>query len=74
MPMEYCTSAERPTYFAVSNSLLSPLLLSGVVGGALATVIGYQGLFWISGGLGIILILAARRLRDPRSLPDFSLS
>ncbi|MDD8043397.1 MAG: MFS transporter [Verrucomicrobiota bacterium] len=71
MPMEYCTSSERPTYFALSNSLLSPLLLIGVLGGLLTPAIGYHGLFLISGVFGVLVLLIGTRLKDPRSLPNF---
>ena len=44
--LEYCESSERPTYIGLTNTLLAlPVVLAPLVGGWLATLIGFPGLF-----------------------------
>jgi len=44
--LEFCEPKDRPTYIGLTNTLLAPvLILSPIIGGWLATVAGYNGLF-----------------------------
>jgi MFS family permease len=44
--LEFCQPEDRPTYIGLTNTLLAPvLILSPIIGGWLATVAGYNGLF-----------------------------
>ena len=44
--LEFCEPEDRPTYIGLTNTLLAPvLILSPILGGWLATVAGYNGLF-----------------------------
>lgn len=67
MPMEYAESQDRPTYYALSNTLLSPFYLSAMLGGLLIPLIGYHGLFILAAGFASITSLCAILfVRDPR--------
>ncbi|MEW6236874.1 MAG: MFS transporter [Candidatus Omnitrophota bacterium] len=67
MPMEYADSRDHPTYYALSNTLLAPFYLSGLLGGFFVPYIGYRGLFLLSSFFALLtLICAIRFVRDPR--------
>jgi len=67
MPMEYADSRDRPTYYALSNTLLAPFYLSAMLGGVLIPFIGYQGLFIVAASFALITSLCALLIiRDPR--------
>lgn len=66
--LEFCEPEDRPTYIGLTNTLLAPvLILSPIIGGWLATVAGYNGLFIasllfsVAGGLMLTLWV-----REPR--------
>ncbi len=67
--VEFCDPERRPTYLALSNSLLGPTGLIALLGGGLAGTIGYNGLFVIAGlfalGSALCLIFA---VSEPRKL------
>jgi MFS family permease len=47
--LEFCRPEERPTYVGLTNTLLAPMLsLAPLLGGWLATVAGYHGLFAVA--------------------------
>jgi MFS family permease len=47
--LEFCRPQERPTYVGLTNTLLAPMLsLAPLLGGWLATVAGYHGLFLVA--------------------------
>ncbi|MGC9328131.1 MAG: MFS transporter [Candidatus Hinthialibacter sp.] len=67
MPMEYADSRDRPTYYALSNTLLAPFYLSALLGGFLIPFIGYRGLFVLAAGFAFLTSLGAVFfIRDPR--------
>jgi MFS family permease len=44
--VEFCAPEDRPTYIGLTNTLLAPMLTLGpILGGWLATTLGYPGLF-----------------------------
>ena len=44
--LEFCEAKDRPTYIGLTNTLLAPvLILSPLIGGWLASIAGYSGLF-----------------------------
>lgn len=67
--IEFCPPTERPTYIGLTNTLLAPVLtLAPLLGGWLATVTGYAGLF----GVALVAALLGAGLmfgwvREPRS-------
>jgi MFS family permease len=69
MSIEFCADEDRPTYIGLTSTLLAPVsIVAPLLGGALATVAGYAGLFVISalcGALGAMLM--AFWVRDPRA-------
>lgn len=69
MPMEYADSRDRPTYYALSHTLLSPFYLSGMLGGILIGCIGYHGLFTVSMTFSVLTMLIVLLLiREPRTI------
>ena len=67
MPMEYAPSQDRPTYYALSNTLLAPFYLSAMLGGALIPYLGYRGLFVMAACFACATSLCAVLfVRDPR--------
>jgi MFS family permease len=72
--VEFAPPANRPTYIGLTNTLLAPMLTLGpLVGGWLATVLGYSGLF--GAGLTIALLgglLMTLWVREPRSVVRLS--
>ncbi len=68
MPMEYADSIDRPTYYALSNTLTAPFYLSGMLGGALIGWFGYQPVFLLTAGFALVtVVLEMGVVRDPRS-------
>jgi MFS family permease len=66
--MEFGAPQDRPTYIGLSNTLLAPgRSLAPIIGGILATVVGYGGMFAVAmvlaGAGGLLLALW---VRDPR--------
>ena len=58
--LEFCEPEDRPTYIGLTNTLLAPvLILSPIIGGWLATVAGYNGLF-----IATLILLRHRRSDD----------
>lgn len=69
MPMEYADSRDRPTYYALSNTLLAPFYLSALLGGFLIPFIGYRGLFIMAASFASFTLLCAIFfVRDPRRI------
>ncbi len=67
MPMEYADSRDRPTYYALSYTLLSPFYLSAMLGGALIPWVNYQGIFILAAFFALLTTLCAIFfVRDPR--------
>jgi len=66
--LEFAPPADRPTYIGLTSTLLAPVrALAPVLGGALASGVGYGGLFAAAAGLSLIgALLLATRVADPR--------
>lgn len=68
--LEFAPESERPTYVGLTNTLLAPFrTLAPIIGGALATGLGYPGLFVIAAALsaaGALLLMVC--VREPRTL------
>ena len=65
---ELCNEEDRPTYVALANLVTSPFILSSVLGGWIANILGYNIVFIVSGFFALsatfyLLIL----VREPRS-------
>ena len=72
--LEFAPSEERPTYIGLTNTLLAPVrTLAPIIGGSLASIIGFPGLFAIAAVLSVGgSLLMILRVREPRSLrPTF---
>jgi MFS family permease len=68
--LEFCAPEDRPTYIGLTNTLLAPVaVLSPILGGALATLAGYQGLFVLAAACGAgAAVLMAVWVREPRHI------
>ena len=66
--LEFCAPEDRPTYIGLTNSLLAPVAVAApLIGGLLATVAGYQGLFVVSALCSLTCAaLMALWVREPR--------
>jgi MFS family permease len=54
---EICSEEDRPTYVALTNVITAPFILSGMFGGIIANVFGYNTLFSMSILFSIITFL-----------------
>jgi MFS family permease len=54
---EICSEEDRPTYVALTNVITAPFILSGMFGGIIANVFGYNTLFTMSIFFSIITFL-----------------
>lgn len=66
--LEFCAPEDRPTYIGLTNTLLAPvLILAPILGGGLAGLFGYRGLFSIALGVAIAgALLLWAWVREPR--------
>ncbi len=68
--MEFAAPDERPTYIGLSNTLQAPArALAPIIGGLLATVLGYRGMFPVAillAGVGGLML--ALWVHEPRHL------
>ena len=53
----------RPTYLGFMNTILFPTSFAPLLGGVLVHLMGYEGLFMFSIGIGILAFLTATRLQ-----------
>jgi MFS family permease len=70
--LEFCEPEDRPTYIGLTNTLLAPAqTLAPIVGGALATWLGYRGMFLVAlvvSLLGSLMLIVW--VREPRKTRD----
>jgi MFS family permease len=67
--LEFCASEDRPTYIGLTNTLLAPGMLSPILGGWLATWVGYRGMFTVATILSLLgSALLALWVREPRHM------
>jgi MFS family permease len=64
--LEIVPEAERPTYVGLMNSLLAGALVLAALAGGLRDVIGYVGLFGVTGVVSIGGLVLAVRMPEPR--------
>jgi len=57
-------SLNRPTYIGFMNTILFPVSFVPVLGGALVSLISYEGVFAISIGMGLLAFFMATRLEE----------
>lgn len=66
--IDVAPASVRPTYIGLSSTLMAPLGFLSAVGGVLATAFGYEVVFGISAAVGLVGVVLAFRLREPRSV------
>jgi MFS family permease len=71
--LEFCAPEDRPTYIGLTNTLLAPLkALAPILGGWLATWLGYSPLFGVAFMLSLLGSgLLAWWVREPRDHPNY---
>lgn len=69
--LEFCAPHERPTYIGLTNTLLAPVVtLAPLLGGWLATWMGYGGLFAVAATIATLgALLFSFWVREPRGRP-----
>jgi MFS family permease len=70
--LEFCAPEDRPTYIGLTSTLLAPARTLGpILGGWLATLVDYQGMFLVALALslagGLMLLVW---VREPRGTTD----
>jgi MFS family permease len=70
--LEFCAPEDRPTYIGLTNTLLAPAkTLSPIIGGWLATLVGYSPMFLVALAVSILGgLLYAVWVREPRHNPQ----
>ncbi len=64
--LEIVPEGERPTYVGIMHSLLATSLLLATLGGVVRDVIGYQGLFILTGVIAVASFIMILRMPEPR--------
>jgi MFS family permease len=69
--LEFCAPEDRPTYIGLTNTLLAPgRTLGPILGGVLATWVGYRGMFVVAALVsalgGVLLALTVQEPRHAR--------
>lgn len=71
--VEFGTEVERPAYIGLSNTLVAPFsIIAPILGGWLVDTVGYQMMFMLAAGIGLITAAALTFLvKNPRiPLPE----
>ena len=70
--LEFCAPEDRPTYIGLTNTLLAPAkTLSPILGGWLATLVGYPPMFLVALVVSVLGgLLYAGWVREPRHNPQ----
>jgi MFS family permease len=73
--LEFCAPEDRPTYIGLTNTLLAPAkTLSPILGGWLATLVGYPPMFLVALVVSVLGgLLYAIWVREPRHIPQLGL-
>lgn len=67
--VEMCNESERPIYIGLLNSVTSPTVLFGLIGGSLITVIGFFPVFIIYALISLTAVFwLYKRVNEPRKL------
>jgi len=69
--LDVAPAVERPTYIGLSNTLMAPFGFLSAVGGAVATVLGYEVVFAASAAVGFAGVVLSLRLPEPRQEPGW---
>jgi len=70
--LEFCAPEDRPTYIGLTNTLLAPAkTLSPIIGGWLATLVGYPPMFLVALVVSVLGgLLYTTWVREPRRSPQ----
>jgi len=68
---EICSEDDRPTYVALTNMVTAPFILSGMFGGIIVNVLGFNTLFLIAAIISVVSLLwLILKVIEPRSIPQ----
>jgi len=68
---EICSEDDRPTYVALTNMVTAPFILSGMFGGIIVNVLGFNTLFFIAAIISVLSLLwLILKVIEPRSIPQ----
>jgi MFS family permease len=68
---EICSEDDRPTYVALMNMVTAPFILSGMFGGIIVNVLGFNTLFLIAAIISVVSLLwLILKVIEPRSIPQ----
>ena len=65
--LDIAPERRRPTYLGIMYTAMAPMTFMPVLGGALVEQTSYEFVFALAAGFGVLLLLSALRLREPRS-------
>lgn len=66
---EICSEDDRPTYIALTNLITAPFVLSGLFGGIIVNVFGFETLFTLAGVFSLLTLLwLAIKVIEPRNI------
>lgn len=72
--LEIVPEGERPTYIGLMHSMLAGALIIAAITGSLSDVIGYVGLFTVTGIVAVIALIIAIRMPEPRRSTELSIT
>lgn len=68
---EICSEDDRPTYVALMNMVTAPFILSGMFGGIIVNVLGFNTLFLTAAIISVASLLwLIFKVIEPRSIPQ----
>jgi MFS family permease len=68
---EICSEDDRPTYVALMNMVTAPFILSGMFGGIIVNVLGFNTLFLTAAIISVASLLwLILKVIEPRSIPQ----
>ena len=68
---EICSEDDRPTYVALTNMVTAPFILSGMFGGIIVNVLGFNTLFLTAAIISVASLLwLVLKVIEPRSIPQ----
>ena len=68
---EICSEDDRPTYVALMNMVTAPFILSGMFGGIIVNLLGFNTLFLIAAIISVVSLLwLILKVIEPRSIPQ----
>jgi MFS family permease len=69
--IEFGPVEQRSTYVALTNTMIAPFYLAGIIGGVISELFGFRALFAVGMAFSLVgITILARGVRDPRFHPS----